>query len=62
MFCALESYNASQKYVPQLFIKQNNNEETLINEQKAVEKEIFRFYTIHIFQWFYFSYNVYVSF
>ena len=44
LFCNLEKYNGVQKFVPQLIIKCENNEDKLINDQKSVEKEIFTFY------------------
>ena len=44
MFCALEKYNGVQKYVPQLFVNDENDQEILISDQQGVENEIFRFY------------------
>ena len=44
-FCNLEKFNALQKYIPQLLVKQTLEEDyTLVNEQARVEKEIFKFY------------------
>ena len=42
-FCALEKHNGVQRYVPQLFVTENDRE-ILIKDQKDVEKEIFKFY------------------
>ena len=44
MFCTLEKYNCVQKYVPQLFINDENNDEILVSSQAQVEKEISNFY------------------
>ena len=43
-FCSLEKYNAVQKYVPQLIIRDTDNNEKLINDQKLIETEISSFY------------------
>ena len=44
-FCNLEKYNALQKYIPQLKIKEmpNGNEKT-VSQQQEVENEIYKFY------------------
>ena len=44
MFCSLEKHNGTQRYVPQLFVKNIDGEEVLVNEQGKVENEIRRFY------------------
>ena len=44
LFCALEKYNGTQKYVPQLIMTEEDGTENVIHEQKAVEEEICRFY------------------
>ena len=43
-FCALEKYNGTQKYVPQLIVTDEDDGEKLITEQKYVENEIQRYY------------------
>ena len=43
LFCALETSNNSQKYVPQLIIQENDNE-VLLCSQNQVESEIYNFY------------------
>ena len=43
-FCALEKQNGVQKYVPQLIVKDSDNQEVLICDQKNVEEEITMFY------------------
>ena len=44
LFCALEKYNGTQKYVPQLFITEEDGTEKLVVEQKVIEGEICSFY------------------
>ena len=44
MFCALEKYNGTQKYVPQLIVSSENNIEKTIDDQKEIEAEILGFY------------------
>ena len=44
MFCALEKHNGMQRYVPQLFVENNDGTEKLVNEQSKVEKEIHKYY------------------
>ena len=41
LFCALESHNATQRYVPQLI---THDEEVTLSAQDDIEKEIHRFY------------------
>ena len=43
-FCNLEKYNAVQKYIPQLKVKNSENKEVIVSDQKNVEKEIYKFY------------------
>ena len=43
-FCNLEKYNAVQKYIPQLNVKDADNKDVTVSDQKHVEKEIFKFY------------------
>ena len=45
MFCALEKYNGTQKYVPQLIVTLEDGSEKLITDQKEVEKEILDVHT-----------------
>ena len=49
MFCALEKYNGTQKYVPQLIVTDEDGTETVINDQKEVEEEIHNFYKKLVF-------------
>ena len=44
MFCALEKFNAVQKYVPQLIVEDEVGHEKTISKQMEVEQEIQRFY------------------
>ena len=44
MFCALETYNGTQKYVPQLIVTEEDGTERVIDNQKEVEHEISDFY------------------
>ena len=44
MFCALEKFNAVQKYVPQLIVEDEHGLEKTISKQIEVEQEIYRFY------------------
>ena len=44
LFCNLEKYNGVQKFVPQLIIKGDNDEEKKITEQRSIENEIYTFY------------------
>ena len=44
MFCALEKHNGMQRYVPQLFVDNNDGTTKLVNEQSKVEKEIHKYY------------------
>ena len=44
MFCNLEKYNGTQKYVPQLIVTDENQSDKTLTNQKEVEKEIFDFY------------------
>ena len=44
LFCSLEKHNGVQRYVPQLLVEQADGREALINEQKSVENEIYKFY------------------
>ena len=39
-FCNLENYNALQKYIPRLKVKDENNREIMVTEQKKVEKKL----------------------
>ena len=43
-FCNLEKYNAMQKYIPQLKVKDEKGAESLITEQKKIDLEIYKFY------------------
>ena len=43
-FCNLEKYNALQKYIPVLNVKEDSGEEKTVTEQKQVDKEIYKFY------------------
>ena len=43
-FCALEKYNGTQRYVPQLLVNDGNNEEILVTDQKNIEGQILKFY------------------
>ena len=43
-FCNLEKFNALQKYIPELKIKNAKNEEIIIKEQKDIDKELYKFY------------------
>ena len=42
-FCNLEKYNALQKYIPQLKVKDINGKEKIVSDQKGVDKEIYKF-------------------
>ena len=44
MFCGLEKYNGTQKFVPQLIVEDENGQEKVIADQKGVENLIFGFY------------------
>ena len=44
LFCSLEKYNGTQKYVPQIIIAGDNNTEVMVEDQKTIEKEIYKFY------------------
>ena len=44
MFCALEIYNGTLKYVPQLIIKDENNQEKIVTSQSEVENQILKFF------------------
>ena len=43
-FCNLEKYNALQKYIPKLRIKDEQNIESCITDQKSIDKELKKFY------------------
>ena len=43
-FSNLEKFNALQKYIPELKIKNNEGVESLINDQVKVDKELYRYY------------------
>ena len=43
-FCKLENYNAMQKYIPQLKVKDRDGFEHLINEQENIDKELYNYY------------------
>ena len=43
-FCNLEKFNALQKYIPRLKIKNENGKESTINEQKKIDLELYKFY------------------
>ena len=43
-FCNLEKFNALQKYIPRLKVKNSSNKETIITEQKKIELELYKFY------------------
>ena len=49
MFCALEIYNGTLKYVPQLIIKDENNQEKIVTSQSEVENQILKFYS-HLYE------------
>ena len=44
MFCSLEKYNGTQKYVPTLIVPGENDTEKVIVEQKEIEEEIYDYY------------------
>ena len=44
LFCSLETYNAVQKYVPQLIVKDNDGNDAIISNQSDVEAEILSYY------------------
>ena len=44
LFCSLEKYRGVKKYVPQLVVTDNDGNENLISNQKAVENEIHTYY------------------
>ena len=44
MFCGLEKYNGTQKFVPQLIVENENGQDKVITDQKGVENQIFGFY------------------
>ena len=44
MFCALEKYNGTQKFIPQLVVEENGVSKTLTT-QSAIESETKNFYT-----------------
>ena len=44
MFCALEKYNGTQKFIPQLVVEENEVSKTLTT-QSAIESETKNFYT-----------------
>ena len=43
-FSNLEKFNALQKYIPELKVKNNEGVESLINGQENVDKELYRYY------------------
>ena len=43
-FCNLEKYNALQKYIPELKVRNDNNEEVTVKDQKSVDRELLKFY------------------
>ena len=43
-FCNLEKYNALQKYIPSLQIKDDRKKDVVITEQVQIESELKRFY------------------
>ena len=43
-FCNLEKYNALQKYIPMLNVKDEVGRDKTVTEQNDVDKEIFKFY------------------
>ena len=43
-FCKLEKYNAMQKYIPQLKVKDREGFDHLINEQENIDKELYSYY------------------
>ena len=43
-FCSLEKHNSVQKYIPQLKVRDSENREKMVSDQKNVEKEIYNFY------------------
>ena len=43
LFCSLEKHNSIQKHIPRLVIEQNE-QEVVINDQKNIETETFRYY------------------
>ena len=45
MFCNLEKYNGTQKYVPQLVVTDEDGSNKTITEQNKVEQEILDFYS-----------------
>ena len=44
LFCSLEKYNGTQKYVPQVIVPGENNTEKVLVDQKIIENEIYKFY------------------
>ena len=44
LFCSLEKYNGTQKYVPQVIVPGENNTEKVLEDQKIIENEIYKFY------------------
>ena len=44
LFCSLEKYNGTQKYIPQLIVEENGLKKTLTT-QPEVESEAMTFYT-----------------
>ena len=43
-FCNLEKYNALQKYIPELKVKDKDNKDIIIKEQSKIDKELYKFY------------------
>ena len=43
-FCNLEKYNAIQKYIPQLKMKNEKGSERTVTDQKEIDQEIYKFY------------------
>ena len=44
-FCNLEKYNALQKYIPELKVKDEKGTENVVTDQKTIDKEIKSFYS-----------------
>ena len=43
-FCSLEKYNALQKYIPELKVKNDKGQQVIVKDQKGVDSEIYKFY------------------
>ena len=45
LFCALETYNGVQKFVPTLIVNNEEGQELVLNDQKSIETEICSYYS-----------------